>query len=614
MTVLRIAVGQTAAVAGAVHRNTAVALDAAREAHRLGADILVLPEMTVAGYPVDDLLGDPSFLDACTWVAGGLVTDLPAGLVTVFGAPLRPAALPVAGGARTDETDRLDSYVRTVRNAAVVAVGGRAVFARAKHALPDYSTFTDARWFARGPLSTETVLINGVRCAVLVCEDLWDARIPDAAAAAGATVLLVPNASPYAYGKPALRQALVTETARRTGCTVVWVGFACGQDEAVYDGGSMVARPDGTLALRAPLFIEGVWAVDVDVPNAGTTRPGEVRVESARALSAPDTLDAVLAGWETGPAELWNALVVGIRDYIDGTGLRGVIIGMSGGLDSGLTAALAVDALGPARVWGIGMPGPYSSAGSVDDAAQSAANLGIRFDILPIKANYDTEVDVLCPLLDAGAPEGRTVGTPGRGVKVALENVQARNRALHLMTLANTHGMLVLGTSNKSESAVGYFTLFGDAAAGYAPIKDVLKTRAYDLCRWRNQVAEAAGQTPRVPWATVDKVPSAELALDQADSDSLPPYPVLDEVLERYLTLSQDPREIADALTVSGRHGPAMPQTEADALVIRVLRMVDAAEHKRRQCPPGIRISHTGSFGRDRKVPITNFYRHVIRR
>ena len=589
MTPLRIALAQVNPIAGAIERNLGLIRDALDEAVRAGADILLTPEMVVSGYPVEDLLGDAAFLDDVEAAVAAFARTVPAGILVLLGAPMRDKALPAAGGATRTPATHLDAHDRDVRNALLHITDGAVISATAKSYLPEYGVFDDARYVLPG-LPGATMLVGGVRCGFAICEDLWSPEVADSAAADGATVLLVPNASPYHQGKPAERVDLLTRTAARTGMTIVYANAVGAQDEIVFDGGSLVVTSEGDVVHRGPLFQAGLQIVDVPVyAHPHPSRADDLTVTTARALDVPrPALAVTTVEWPTGEPEVYAALVLGLRDYVTNNGFASVLLGLSGGLDSALAAVLAVDALGPDRVWGIGMPGPYSSEGSVTDARALADNLGIRFDVLAIRDTYDAEVAILGHLLE------------GPGVQVARENIQARARMLHLMTLSNATGAMLVNTGNKSELSVGYSTLCGDMAGSWSALRDVYKTLAYRLCEWRNEAAADRGETPPIPLATITKPPSAELAPDQVDTNSLPPYDILDLVLEQYLEHQTSAASIAVMLVADG-----MAEAEANATVVRVLRMTDRAEFKRRQGPIGPKVTPV-AFGRDRRMPITN--------
>jgi NAD+ synthase (glutamine-hydrolysing) len=555
---VKITLAQLNSVAGAISDNVLSIRGAIAVAVADGANVLLTPEKCLSGYPVEDLLGETAFLADVALAVDALAADVPSTLLAAIGAPMRADDLPLTGGS-TIRGAGLDAFDRDVFNVVALAQGGHVVAAHSKALLPTYGVFDDSRWVVAGSPDQSLFDIDGTQVGFAICEDVWTPELAVHAAERGATVLLVANASPYYAGKPAERLALIRDTARESGMTIVYVNAVGGQDEVVYDGGSFVVDPTGKLVFRAPLFEEGCWTVDL-------------------------TVGGPIAPWPTDLAEeMYGALVVGFRDYVlnNGFGDRGVILGLSGGLDSALAAVIAVDALGPSLVRGLTMPGPYSSEGSVSDALALAANLGIDCQVVPIRASYEAALGELGTLLD------------GPGGAVARENVQARIRGAYVMDTANAQGLMMVNTGNRSEAAVGYFTLGGDSSGGLAVLKDVLKTQAYDLARWRNQ------RGAPIPPATLSKPPSAELAPGQVDSNSLPPYPVLDAILVAYLEQMKPAAVIADEVRET------FGLEDAGALVLRVLAMTDRAEHKRRQVAPGLMVSRR-PFGRGRRMPITS--------
>jgi NAD+ synthase (glutamine-hydrolysing) len=420
--------------------------------------------------------------------------------------------------------------------------------------LPNYGVFDEDRYFVPGTSPELTWDIAGVKCGVSICEDIWLADGPPARQAeAGARVLLNINGSPYHRGKASEREAMLSARAKAARVPVVYLNLFGGQDELVFDGASVVFTGDGELIHRSPQFEEDRFVVDLD---------------AGRGSIAP------LLGAEE---EVYRALVLGLGDYVRKNGFDSVVVGLSGGIDSALTAVIAADALGPQAVWGVAMPSRFSSDHSLADAKDLAAGLGIRYDIVPIDGIYQSYLDTLAPTFG-----GTTFG-------VAEENVQARIRGALLMALSNKFGPMVVSTGNKSEIAAGYATLYGDMVGGYAVLKDVFKTLVYKLAAWRNRTSEV------IPASTIEKPPSAELRPDQKDADTLPPYDLLDQILARYVEEDESIEEIIAAGFDS--------QT-----VRRVVRMVDGNEYKRRQAAPGVKIT-TKAFGRDRRLPITNRYR-----
>ncbi|MGE5762423.1 MAG: NAD+ synthase, partial [Mycobacterium leprae] len=462
----------------------------------------------------------------------------------------------------------------------------------AKHHLPNYGVFDEFRYFVRGD-RLPLVRLHGVDVAVAICEDLWQEGGPIRVARhASAGLVVTVNASPYERNKDDVRLRLARRRAREAGAALAYVNLVGGQDELVFDGDSLVVGPDGRLLARAPQFEEGLLVADLDLPAAGDHRTGtlpagdgtgmlveRVTLTSA-SVPAYEPLASGVAPRLSDEAEVYAALVTGTRDYVRKNGFRSVVLGLSGGIDSALTATIAVDALGGAAVHGVALPSAYSSAHSLEDAEELARRQGIAYDEVSIK-----------PMVDAYEGQLQLSG-------LAHENLQARVRGTTLMGLSNQHGHLVLTTGNKSELATGYSTLYGDSAGGFAPIKDVPKTLVWRLARWRNRVAEEKGATPPIPQRSIEKAPSAELRPGQLDSDSLPAYDELDRLLDDYIEKDLG----RDALVAAG-HDPA--------LVERVIRMVDAAEYKRRQYPPGPKIS-LRAFGRDRRLPITSRWRELV--
>ena len=467
-----------------------------------------------------------------------------------------------------------DSVERHVANAAAVLSNGGINGIYHKVLLPNYGVFDEARYFAEGSAEVQLWNVAGVVVGISICEDIWSSTGPPAVqAAAGARVLLNINGSPYHVGKGAERAALLAAEARRDGSAVVYVNAAGAQDELVFDGDSMVFAADGSLIYRAAQFDEESFVIDVPLPPE---RPTTATVREAGATRVVrGSLDRPVAVPRlSADAEVYNALVRGLRGYVAKNGFRSVVLGLSGGIDSALALTISADALGPESVHAITMPSRYSSVGSVTDSEKLAANLGVRLDVLPIDPVFTSFLDALGPMFAGTEPN------------VAEENLQARIRGAVLMAVSNKYGGMVVATGNKSEMAVGYATLYGDMAGGYAVLKDVFKTLVYRLARWRNRNGEV------IPTAIIDKPPSAELRPDQKDVDSLPHYDVLDEVLARYVEEDLD----VDAIASAG--------FDRD-LVADITRMVDRNEYKRSQAPPGVRITEK-AFGRDRRLPITN--------
>jgi len=530
---LRIALGQLDLFVGDAPGNAARIIEAANEARAAGAQALVTPELALAGYPPEDLLFHRGFRHR---IAAALeqVREQARGIHVVLGYP------EYEGGA--------------IYNAAVVLRDGSIVANHRKQLLPNYQVFDEKRYFQPGAEPT-CFELGGRRMAVMICEDVWERGPSAQAAGAGAELALVLNASPFEQGKQARRESVLRARASETGLAFAYANLVGGQDELVFDGRSFVMAGDGTVVHRAPAFEAGV----------STARLGADGWQGV--VEAPPGEEGLVYG----------ALVLGIRDYVAKNGFPGVIIGLSGGIDSALVLALAVDALGAARVRVVMMPSRYTSRMSLEDAERMAHGLGVQYSVLPIENMFEATLDTL---------EGEFTGLPRDATE---ENIQARCRGMLLMALSNKTGRLLLTTGNKSEMAVGYATLYGDMAGGFAPLKDCGKLLVYRLARWRNLQGEV------IPERVITRPPSAELAADQQDSDSLPPYEVLDPILEAFIEKDLSVSEI-------------IAQGYDRATVVRVLEMVKRNEYKRRQSPPGVRISGR-AFGRDWRYPITSGYR-----
>jgi NAD+ synthase (glutamine-hydrolysing) len=546
---LRVAGAQLDLVVGDLSGNEERIAEAMAWAEEVEADVLLLPELAVTGYPPEDLVLRRSFVDEAIATVGRLARR--SGRVTsVVGFVDRA----IAGGRAFD-----DAVTRPIANAAAVITGGEVIGVYHKVLLPNYGVFDEDRYFAAGLEPDRIFTIGQAPVGVSICEDIW---LPDGPptlqARAGARILLNINASPFHRGKASDRERMLAQRAQAAGVPLVYLNLVGGQDELVFDGASLVVAADGTILHRSPQFEEDHFVVDV--PFAGEAATGG---EVAPLLDQPE--------------EVYRALVVGLGDYVRKNGFSDVVIGLSGGIDSALTAVIAVDALGPEHVWGVGMPSRYSSDHSVADARALASHLGIRLDLISIDGVFQAYLDTL-----AGVFAGREPG-------LAEENLQARARGAVLMAISNAYGPIVVATGNKSEMAAGYSTLYGDMVGGYAVLKDVFKTLVYDLARWRNRDGEV------IPWSSIEKPPSAELRPNQKDSDSLPPYELLDQVLERYIEDDQG----VDQIVAAG--------FDQD-LVHRVALLVDRNEYKRRQSAPGVKIT-TKAFGKDRRLPITNRYR-----
>ena len=553
---LRLALAQINPTVGDLAGNAALIKQSVDQAVGAGAHIAIFPEMVLTGYPVEDLALRPSFQVASKSALSALASELDKKIVSIVG--------------------YLDQVDGKPQNMVAVIAGGEVKARYAKCHLPNYGVFDEFRNFVAGD-STLVVRIHGVDVGIAICEDLWiDGGITSQLAARNPGLVIVPNGSPYERAKDDVRLALVTKRAREAKAPLAYVNMTGGQDDLVFDGDSIVVNADGAVIARAPQFEDGVMVVDVDVAT-GTSKPDVIISEDSVEIAKP--LIPGIAHRLGDEEEMWNAIVVGLRDYVAKNGFKSVLVGLSGGIDSALVAALAIDALGPDRVHGVAMPSKYSSDHSIEDAQAMAANTGLGFRIVEIQK-----------MVDAFRNQVELTG-------LAEENLQARVRGTTLMGLSNQHGHLVLATGNKSELACGYSTLYGDAVGGYAPIKDIYKTDVWALSRWRNQVAKDAGEVPPIPERSITKEPSAELRPDQKDSDSLPEYEILDKVLKAYV----DDDLGRDALIAAGFD---------KELVMRVIAMVDKAEYKRRQYPPGTKVSKR-AFGKDRRLPMTSSWREV---
>ena len=578
MPALRLALAQINVSVGDLSGNAARILDWSQQAAAAGADLVAFPEMALTGYPVEDLSLRASFQAASAAAIESLAGRLAdAGL----------AELAVVCGfldASPGTPERVGVPRGSPRNAAAVLYGGRVAARCAKHHLPNYGVFDEFRYFVAGD-TMAVVRVCGVDVALGICEDLWQPGPPLTARAARAGLLLVINGSPYERSKDDVRLDLCVRGAAEAGCPLAYVNMVGGQDELVFDGDSLVVDAAGALISRAAQFREQLLVVDLDLADALEEPPApassytglavERTLVSAEPARARPPQPPVVAERLSDLEETYEALMLGLRDYVGKNGFASVVLGLSGGIDSALTATLAADALGAPNVHGVSMPSRYSSAHSLHDAADLAGRLGLVYTVQPIES-----------MVESFHAELELTG-------LAAENLQARVRGVILMGLSNQHGHLVLAPGNKSELAVGYSTLYGDAVGGYAPLKDVPKTLVWALAKWRNQ----RDGKPVIPESSISKPPSAELRPGQRDTDSLPDYELLDDVLDDYIELD---RGSAELVAVGFDR----------ALVERVLRMVDAAEYKRRQSPPGPKISPR-NFGRDRRLPITNAWREV---
>jgi NAD+ synthase (glutamine-hydrolysing) len=609
---LRIALAQVNATVGDLDGNAGLIVEWTRRAAGRGARVVVFPEMMLTGYPVEDLALRASFVERSIAtlrdVASRLAAEGLGGIAVVTGYLDR----------RADLAPRTGLPAGAPLDAAALLHSGRVVITSAKHHLPNYGVFDEFRYFVPGDtLPVFWLPVDGtesVEVAIAICEDLWQDGGPVAVCRhAGASLLVVPNASPYERGKDDVRLDLVVRRAREAGAALAYANMTGGQDELVFDGDSILVAADGALIARGPQFEEALVVADLDLPAAPAREAADEPVdagdgsvitvkrvtlpvsgpvgsmdmeEASAAAGVPEVERPEGAGrfWPrlSDPAEVYTALVTGVRDYVRKNGFRSVILALSGGIDSALTATIAADAVGPSNVHVVLMPSRYSSDHSITDAEDLVRRQGLNALTIPIAPMVDAFSDALTPH-----------GFPDKGLPP--ENLQARVRGVVLMGLSNAGGHLVLTTGNKSELATGYSTLYGDSAGGFGPIKDVLKTLVWELSRWRNAEAERLGATPPIPENSITKPPSAELAPGQLDTDSLPPYEVLDALLDDYVE-----KDMGTAELIAAGHDPD--------LVERVVRLVDLAEYKRRQYPPGPKISQK-NFGRDRRLPITSRWR-----
>ncbi len=542
---LRVALAQINPTVGDLAGNAALIAESVKSAQSHGANLIVFPEMIVTGYPVEDLALRPSFQAASIRAVQEIAASITGDIVAIVG--------------------YLD---QGPKNAVAVIHDGKVRATYVKRHLPNYGVFDEFRNFVPGDQSL-VVRIHGVDVAVAICEDIWHSL--DSIASRTPGLLVVPNGSPFERNKDDVRLALVQKRAKEIAAPVAYVNMTGGQDDLVFDGDSIVVGKDGSVLARTAQFDDQLIVVDIDCAE-GSSRPDVVISEEPTSHSSPT--NSTIATPLSDEAEMWQGLVMGLRDYVAKNGFRSVVLGLSGGIDSALVAAIAIDALGAKRVNGVAMPSKYSSGHSVEDAQALADATGIHFRITPI-----------APMVDAFMDNVVLKG-------LAEENLQARVRGTTLMGISNQEGHLVLATGNKSELAVGYSTLYGDAVGGFAPIKDIYKTDVWALSRYRNALALERGETPPIPERSITKEPSAELRPDQKDSDSLPDYPLLDQVLRAYV----DEDLGYEALLASG--------FDAE-LVRRVISLVDKAEYKRRQYPPGTKVSGR-AFGKDRRLPMTS--------
>ena len=549
---LSIALAQINPHEGAIATNAARIRAARAEAARQGADLLVTPEFSIAGYPPEDLVRKPAFVAACEAAIEALALD------TADGGPGLIVGGPWQDGER-------------LYNAAFVLDGGKIVARRAKHELPNYGVFDDKRVFDAGP-APGPVPFRGFRIGLMVCEDWWFPSVSETLAESGAEILLSINGSPFEAEKHQERIDLAVARVVETGLPFVFLNQICGQDELVFEGASFVMNADRTLTHVLPMFAE-------DIRLTTWTRSGSRLDCAPGALAAPLSRDA----------QIYGAMVLGLRDYVEKNRFPGIVLGLSGGIDSAISAAVACDALGADRVHAVMMPSPYTSPESLEDAAACSELLGIRYESIPIGPAMEAFGAMLAPAFGNAPPD------------TTEENLQSRIRGVTLMALSNKFGAMLLTTGNKSEMSTGYATLYGDMCGGYSVLKDIYKTTVFALCRWRNANVPDGALGPRgavMPERVITKPPSAELKPDQKDQDTLPPYEVLDAILEGLI----EGEKSVDTLVAEGFER---------ATILRIWRMLDRAEYKRRQAPPGVKIT-ARAFGRDRRYPITNGFTALI--
>ena len=550
--VFKVALAQLNPHEGRIPHNAECIRNARIEGMRLGADLVVTPEFSIAGYPPEDLVRKPSFVAACEAAIADLAVDTAdRGPGMIVGGPWR-------------DGDK-------IYNAAYLLDGGKIVARRAKHELPNYGVFDDKRVFDPGP-APGPVMFRGLRLGLMICEDWWLPEVAETLVESGAEMLLSINGSPYEDGKTGTRLSLAVARVVETGLPFVFCAQVCGQDELVFDGASFVLNADRHLALVMPSFAEAITLTE------WTRRDGRLVCTPQPLPPEPEHMESV-----------YRCLMLGLGDYVRKNGFPGVILGLSGGIDSALAAAIAVDALGADRVRTLMMPSPYTSGASLEDAAACARMLGIRYDVVSISPAMQAFGNVLEPLFE------------GTHADITEENIQSRSRGLILMAMSNKFGQMLLSTGNKSEMSVGYATLYGDMCGGFAVLKDVYKTTVFELARWRNQhrPPHALGPVgPVMPERIISKPPSAELKPNQTDQDTLPPYETLDAILARLIEGECSVTEIVEE------------GFDRDT-VLRVWRMLDRAEYKRRQAPPGVKIT-ARAFGRDRRYPITNGYTGLV--
>ena len=571
-TTLRVGLAQINPRVGDLAHNLAKVEEYLARAEAAGCDLVAFPELTLSGYPPEDLV-----------LKAGFVADNRAALEKVAARTGRCAVVVGFVDVADDEVvERASARPPQLFNAAAICANGAVVGVYHKQLLPNYAVFDEARYFAAGHDDVTLYDVAGVAVSLSICEDVWVADGPVARQrAAGAQLCINVNGSPFDRDKSQQREATVVARARETGMPIAYVNQVCGQDELVFDGGSLVVDPTGAVVARAAHFEEELLVVDVLVParNVSASTVSARTIPVSTPVARRDAAPARIAAVGDSHDRVLAALALGTRDYVHKNGFTDVVIGLSGGIDSALVAAIAVEALGASHVHGVSMPSRYSSEGSKTDAALLAANLGIEMLTIPIEPAFAAYLSMTGEAFE------------GRAADLTEENLQSRVRGTTLMALSNKFGWMVLTTGNKSELAVGYFTLYGDSVGGFAVVKDIFKTDVYALSR---RVNERAGREV-IPAATLTKAPSAELRPDQRDDQSLPPYDVLDAVLALYV---EHDRTAAEIIALG----------HDEALVRRIVRLVDNNEYKRRQLPPGVRVTGK-AFGKDRRLPITNAYR-----
>jgi len=554
---IRVGLAQINPTVGDLINNRALILENVEKAHLAGAHLLLFPEMILTGYPVEDLALRQTFRKASRKAIAEVADSI---------GEIAPMLTAVIGYLDEDNNGAPQNCVAIIHRGQIVAK-------YAKRHLPNYGVFDEFRNFVSGSGSL-IFRLYGIDIGVAICEDIWhrEGVVSDLANRKPALVV-VPNGSPFERAKNDIRANLVATRARDIGAPLCYVNMTGGQDDLVFDGDSLVVDASGEMIARAPQFDDGLMIVDLELPMA-SSEP-DIVLSDAPVAKYKKSIPGV-AVREEDAAQIWKALVVGLRDYVEKNRFKSILLGLSGGIDSAVVAAIAADAIGPRRVYGVSLPSQYSSEHSLSDAQDSATRIGLHYSVIPIQ-----------PMVNSFLSE---LGLTG----LAEENVQARVRGTTLMGLSNQDGHLVLATGNKSELAVGYSTLYGDAVGGYAPIKDLLKMEVWAIARWRNAQALRLGEIAPIPENSINKEPSAELRPDQKDSDSLPDYPTLDRMLSIYI----DQDGGLDGLLDAGF---------SPDLAMRTIRMVDRAEYKRRQYPPGTKIS-SRAFGKDRRLPITSHW------